>query len=368
MTNAANRTTGHRPDRHPTPDVVRSLAIGGVILMNYHGYLLLRGGTRRDGWLSDLFDPWTGVFSTRFAATFVLVAGMGVTLMTRSALGDPDRIARMRWRLASRGVVLYAFGLGFDVIWPGSILPFYGAMFAVASLLFTLRTGWIVAVGGAAALGGAAIAWWRVERMLGGHDTSWLTDPGARSIRGLVFDVAVNGTHPLLPWLAFFCAGMAVARGLSSVWFTRLTVAGGLAMFCLATLAHAVFAGDGGGERTRVLASTDPFDRGLLFVASALGTALAATGAIGWLAVRFEQRAAVDLLRRAGQLSLTVYVLHALVFLFAVDTLGWFTPAGIDTALPFAVGVWGAGTIAAGAWQRRFGRGPVEHVYRSITA
>ena len=40
----------------------------------------------------------------------------------------------MRWRLVARGLLLYAFGLLFDFIWPGTILPYYGAMFVVAAL------------------------------------------------------------------------------------------------------------------------------------------------------------------------------------------------------------------------------------------
>ena len=62
-------------------DVTRALALIGVVVMNYHGYL---NGGETSGpptvW-DRLFHPWTGVLSTRFAATFVLVAGMGVTLL-----------------------------------------------------------------------------------------------------------------------------------------------------------------------------------------------------------------------------------------------------------------------------------------------
>ncbi len=58
------------------PDVVRAVALIGVVAMNFHGYLILRSfeaGTAapRTGWLEELFDPWDGPLSTRFAATFV---------------------------------------------------------------------------------------------------------------------------------------------------------------------------------------------------------------------------------------------------------------------------------------------------------
>ena len=115
--------------RRPGPDVVRAVALIGVVVMNYHGYLILRGAPRGEGWAHDLFDPWSGPLSTRFAATFVLVAGVGVTLMTRSAIGNEKRTRVMRWRLAKRGLLLYVFGLFFDEIWNGTILTYYGALF-----------------------------------------------------------------------------------------------------------------------------------------------------------------------------------------------------------------------------------------------
>jgi uncharacterized protein len=353
--------------RRAAPDVVRSVALLGVIVMNYHGYMILRGAPRGDGWASELFDPWTGPLSTRFAATFVLVAGVGVTLMTASSVGDRERVRAMRWRLASRGMALYAFGLAFDFVWAGTILPFYGAMFACAALLFTLRSRWVVAVGAAAALAAWALRWWRLEQTLVGADPTWLTNPGPRSVRGLVFDVTVNGTHPLVPWLAFFCAGIVIGRVFMTGPWRLVTLGAGLALLSVTLVSRAILLGDSPSETTEVLSSLDPFERGGFYVASALATALIAFGLIASAAERWSATPSVELLRRAGQLSLTVYVLHALVFNLLVDQLGWIEPRGLSTAVVFAVAVWLAGTAAAIAWQTRYGRGPLEHVYRSIT-
>ena len=76
------------------PDVARAVALIGVVVMNFHGYLLLRRDTRGDDAIGDVFDPWTGPLSTRFAATFVLVAGVGVTLFTRRVVDDRDALGR----------------------------------------------------------------------------------------------------------------------------------------------------------------------------------------------------------------------------------------------------------------------------------
>jgi uncharacterized membrane protein YeiB len=349
--------------RLPGPDVVRAVALIGVVVMNFHGYLILRGGNRGEGSLDRFFDPWTGPLSTRFAATFVLVAGVGVTLLTRGAIGQQERVRARRWTLVRRGLTLYGGGLLLELIWPGTILPYYGAMFVVAAALFTWRSRWIVAVGAAAALAGAAIAWWGLERSLDDRPATWLFAPQSRSPRALVFDVFVNGTHPLLPWLSFFCVGIVLGRVLSTDWWRFGAIGGGVTLFGLAAMAEA---SAGSGVRATALASTDPFSRGLAYTASALGTALVAFGAITWLAERFAGSAPIEILRHAGAMSLTLYVAHALVFNLVVDWLGWVEPAGLDAALTFAAVYWVVAITVASWWHRRRGIGPAEWLYRGL--
>lgn len=351
--------------RRPGPDVVRALAMAGVVVMNYHGYLINQGGRQRGGWAYSLFDPWTGPLSTRFAATFVLTAGVGVTLMTRSSADDPERRTQMRWRLVRRGVVLYVAGLWFDHLWDGTILPFYGGMFVLAAVLFTLRARWLVAIAATAALAAWAIGWWRFETELAGGDTAWLTRPTGQLPHRYLFDLFVNGTHPLLPWLGFFCAGIVVGRMLPLAWWRPAVIATGFTLYTAGSVADAASAGR--GERAIRLLSNDPFERGLAYTASALGTALLAFAAVTWAADRFHDHTLVDRLRGAGQLSLTIYVVHAVVFEVLVNQLDWIQPGGLSTSLAFAVTTWALAVAAASEYQRRFGRGPVEQLYRAIT-
>lgn len=346
--------------RSPGPDVVRAVAILGVVVMNYHGYLIHRGG-RRDGSpgvVYDLFDPWVGPLATRFAAAFALTAGVGVTLLTRS------RRPGVSWVLARRGLLLYGAGMLFDFVWPGTILPYYGAMFVLGAVLWRLPSWALGVVGAVAAAAGFGLRWLVLERELDGRRTQWLTDPGDRSPAGLLIDVFVNGTHPLLPWLAFFCAGIVVGRLLGRAnWRAPVTFAG-LGLFTIATIVST----GASGERREVLLGSDPWSRSLVYTASALGTALLGFAVLTWLAERFVGTPVVEFLRRAGQLSLTIYVAHALVFNLLVDWLDVVDPGGIWTALGFALAYWAIALTAAAAYQRRFGRGPIEQLYRALTA
>ena len=361
--------------RLPGPDVVRAVALIGVVVMNYHGYLILRGdGRPGSGWWEDLFNPWTGPLSTRFAATFVLVAGVSVTLMTtrtverrREAPDDPDvrgAVTAMRWRLVRRGTLLYLCGLLLDEVWRGTIIVYYGVMFALAAMMFTWRSRWIILTGLAAAVAGAALAWWRFERTLDGISTTWLTDPSDGSLRDHLFGIAVNGTHPLLPWFAFLCAGIVLGRVVRTAWWRPATIAAGFTLVLLASLAASLANSLANSDTARVVLSIRPLDRGVVYLASALGTALVAYAVLDWLAHRLP--ALTDPLRCAGRLSLTLYLLHVAVFLLIVDHLEWIEPAGVGLALAFALGFWAVAIALAVAWSRRFGLGPAERIYRAF--
>lgn len=339
---------------------MRAIALVGVVVMNYHGYLAFAAGDTGSGWAAELFDPRDGPLTTRFAATFVLVAGVGVTLMTRRCRATGVGIGEMRWRLVRRGFALYVGGLLLEEVWSGTIIPFYGAMFVLAAGMFTLRSAWLVVIGLGAALAGWAIRWWSFEKAQDGESTAWLTAPDSGTFPGLLYDVFVNGTHPLLPWLVFFCAGMLLARCFGSLRWRPPALGIGIALFAVAAMANAT--ADSPLEQT--LLSTYPRDRGMVYVASALGTALAAYAVVDWLATRFP--VPLDPLRRAGQMTLTLYLLHVLVFNVLVDWWGWIEPAGLDLALVFAGTFWVLAIAAAAAWSRRFGLGPAERAYRAI--
>jgi uncharacterized membrane protein YeiB len=164
----------------------------------------------------------------------------------------------------------------------------------------------------------------------------------------------------LLPWLAFLCAGIVLGRCLTVARWRPVTIGAGVALFMMATIVGSA----GTTPFQLVFLSTDPFDRGGVYVCSALGTALVAYACVDWLAERFP--GPLDPLRRAGQMTLTLYLAHVLVFNLVVRRLGWIEPTGLDVSLVFALAFWVVAIAAAAAWQRRFGIGPAERVYRAF--
>lgn len=357
--------------RLPGLDVTRALALVGVVILNYHGFLN-RGGDGINRSLGErIFDPAQGPLSTRFAATFVMVAGMGVTLMTnRSRVSaDANAIREDRWRLARRGLLLYSGGLLLEWIWPGTILFYYGALFMVAALLFTLRLRWIAAIGAISALAGATISWFHFEHTRTGHDVTWL-DPKVTSPRNLLLRTFTGYTHPLFPWLCFLCVGIAIGRFLPlTARAKQRMIAWGAALLAGSyLLSHfGMRAASGAGSaRWALLLSTRPFDRGLLYSIGTIGSSVIAFCVISSVADRYPTAWGTRMLQHAGQMTLTIYVCHALVYNAVVHWWSWVTPTGLDVALVFALIFW-VGAITFGAlWHRFVGAGPLERVYRGF--
>jgi uncharacterized protein len=120
-----------------------------------HFSLVMAADRSRPGWLAVVL----GFLDGRPAATFVILAGVGVTLMSRGAVlsGDPRSIARTRSVLVIRGVTLLALGSINLSIWPGDILRVYGVSLVVAACLITASNRRLLLGGLACAAGFVAL-------------------------------------------------------------------------------------------------------------------------------------------------------------------------------------------------------------------
>jgi uncharacterized membrane protein YeiB len=132
----------------------------------------------------------------------------------------------------------------------------------------------------------------------------------------------------------------------------------------LVIIGYAVRTAFDGTAWQRLVFSTRPFDRGLMYVVSTIGSTLVAFAVIGWLAERYRRAALTRSLAITGRTTLTLYVAHALVFDAVVTRWHLVRPTGLDTALLFALLFWVLAVGAAVEWYRAFGMGPLERVYR----
>jgi uncharacterized membrane protein YeiB len=361
---ANQATEPAKPPRINGYDVARAVAIAAMILENFKVYLLeQRAEPHLLVWLSGLTDG-------RSAPLFVTLAGVGLALFTKPALeaGDQVALASARKVILIRSLFFLALSGPFIRVWSMDILHFFAAYFFLAAVIF-LKSSRRQLLG--AALGIVAISTinlvWRGEAYF--DDVDYWTLPG------MMRDTFLDGIHPVLPWLAFFLFGMWIGRlDLRNpvlrhrLLIASLAVAVGAELLSLG-LQHISFVGlyDLTPANFPHLFTTRLSPPGPLYVISASATSLVAIVLCFALTEAFPSNRVVKALIAAGQLSLTLYLGHAIVgagFLWAIGRLE-------DHSVWFLDGYW-AGYFAlsvlfAAWWRGRFKLGPLEWVMRSAS-
>ena len=359
-------------------DVARAIALFGVVAMNFHAYL--NGAqsmypTQPSVW-DRLFNPLTGPLTTRFAATFVLIAGIGVSLFTQRARESNNRadIQHARIVLLRRGTLLYVLGYFVQWIWPGTILFYYGAYFIIAAAVFAWSSRQLIGLCTISIVAAAGLSWWRASQLLDGNLTNWLS-PSPNSPRNLLIRTFVDYTHPVFPWIAFFIAGIMLGRHIHHLSKIRLPLMFFAILVVLATHAANFLLTPTSqiSDRNFVLAkllSTQPLDRGILFSLGTLATAVVALCLVSLVVERalrtIALRLFVKLLARAGRMTLSVYLLHVVFFNLVVHRLHWVGATGLDTTLVLSISFYVVAIFIASWWNKHFGLGPAERVYRAF--
>lgn len=351
-------------------DVARGLAVFGMVVVNFK--LVMGADTAGPSWLVWL----VGLLDGRAAATFVILTGVGISLMTRRARQSDDSaaLAERRRGLVKRAAFLFCFGLLYTPVWPADILHFYGLyiLMGVALLSVTDRTLWLTAL--------ALSAVFLVLLLVGDYDAGWDWDTlhytDFWTAAGMVRHLFFNGFHPVLPWAAFLLVGIWLGRReMGDPRVRRRVFTSGVAATVLAEAAShlltiwlPILFPEADPADIRYLCGTAPMPPTPLYLLSAGGTAMALIATCIYLCERL--RKADWLLRpltHTGQLALTLYLGHVVVgmgLLEGIERLeGQSLPMALGSALLFCA----AGVLFATGWRRFARRGPLEWVMRRLT-
>lgn len=368
-------TANHlHPVRNPSLDVTRTIALCGVVVMNYHAYLNKEQAfyPQDPSFAERVFNPLSGILTTRFAATFVLVAGIGIALLMNAALQskDPQLIHQARMKLARRGLFLFAIGAAIQWIWPGTILFYYGAYFLIAAVICTWKSRDLVLFSLGSIAISTSVSAWRASEFFDGNFTQWLS-PSPNSPRNLLIRTFLDYTHPVFPWITFICAGIVLGRNLEilSRLRSRIVLVSGLSLAVVIVI-RTFFAPESIATKAnyvlqRVI-STNNIDHSVLHVISTLAVALIAFCVISWIVDSRQSHTVVQFFARSGQMTLSLYLAHVLVFNFAVNWMHWVTPTGLDTALLLSAIFYVIAVPIASWWNKVNGAGPIERLYRAF--
>ena len=363
-----------RPSRIPSLDLTRAFALVGVVMMNYHSYLNKDKAfyPPRPSFAEQIFNPLSGILTTRFAATFVLVAGMSIALLVQPAMqsGNAELIRSAQMKLARRGLFLYALGAAVQWIWPGTILFYYGAFLLISAVMCTWSNRSLVAVAVASTAVSTGLSAWRGYQLFEGNFTQWLS-PAPNSPRNLLIRTFFDYTHPVFPWIAFICAGIILGRNLDRLaqLRTRIMLWSGVLLFATFLIRTFVMPDSLSSQSDYALQralSTNNHEHSVLHVTSSLAVALIAFCAISLVTDSRATSRAVAFFARTGQMTLSIYLAHVLVFNLVVNWLNWVRPTGLDTALVLSLAFYAVAVPASSLYFRRFGIGPCERVYRAF--
>lgn len=355
-------------NRIPGFDLARAYAIFGMFIVNFNTVF----GSQKD---ETIAGKCLTLFNGNSSTIFVILAGMGVALMTNRHVYSMEEKKQLRSIIVKRSWFLFVFGLLFFIWWPADILHFYGAYMHIAAIVLFIHKKYYFWMAGAAILIFHALL--AIIPFEEGWNFDTLQYKGFFTIQGFLRNTFYNGWNPVFPWLAYFMLGMWLGRlpWQEASTKRRLFVTG--LIFFVAT------------EILQLLATHQLFTKDLNFYITAdylppflpfmLSTAsfgimvIVACMAIG---EKFADTRWIKYFTATGRMTLTHYVSHLTIGLLALATftgrqLTSITLEGAALSpyliLLFSVEFFALSIGFSVWWSRKFSQGPLEMLMRKIT-
>lgn len=341
-----------------------------MVIVNYR--IAMDSAEHGPQWLLWLADRFEG----RAAATFVVLAGIGTSLLTKSARAtNKSEQRKQRLMLMRRSLFLAGVGLPFYLIWPADILHFYAAYLLLASLFI--------------AASNRTLVWCIVGSVTGflillsfvDYETGWnfttLTYKGFWSPEGFLRNLFFNGFHPVFPWFAFFAGGMLIGRLELKDWAVqRKLLHAGLLLTAVAEISSFLLVQV--VKHINNLSVTEKEDLGAIFgthvippsplyVIACFGVAMTVISGSLYLAERFKSTAVIRSLQYTGQLALTLYLAHVIVGLGVLEVMTKLSPHSTQFAIFWSLLFSAVAVAFANLWRRKFSRGPLEALMRKLS-
>jgi uncharacterized membrane protein YeiB len=321
-------------------------------------------------WLASILSFLDG----RAAATFVVLAGVGITLMSRRAAhsGDVAALSEVRQTLVYRGVFLLVVGFINLTIWPGDILRVYGVSLILASRLLLASSRRLLSLAAAFAIVFMVLA------LAGDFEKNWdwgtLTYRNLWTPAGVFRNLFYDGFRSVLPWTGFVLFGMWLGRldladsriGLRVMLASvAVAVSAEVASMLLVSyfVAHPVEGLD--AATVKALFGTESMPALPLFLLAAGGTAASVIALCVRVSTTWPGRAWRPLVA-TGQMALTWYFAHIVVGLGTLVGLGIVGAESLPMAAGYGVLFFAGAVLASTAWKSYCRHGPLEWLMRRI--
>lgn len=350
-------------------DLARAYAIFGMFIVNFNMVF----GNHDD---SSLVGKFLVLFSGHSSTVFVILAGMGVALMTNrlQEYTAEDR-KRLRYTILKRAAFLLIFGMLFCYWWPADILHLYGGYMSIGALLVFMDKKYYLI----AAL--LFIMTFHILLLVIPFETGWnlstLEYPDFWTVPGFIRNTFYNGWNPIFPWFAYFAVGLYLGRLDWSLKQTQQKV------FITGLILYLFVEGIRYGStfmelsaEVREFIHADYIPPFLPFIINTTGFGMMLiTGFMFISQYISEKKWAIDL-ARTGQMTLTHYVSHLSIGLIVLAVFQGKdyseVMAGKDILDPlyillYSIGFFILSICFSKIWGKKFKQGPLEMLMRKIT-
>lgn len=325
---------------------------------------------------SDWLQRFVGLFEGKAAATFVVLAGLGLSLITKTAIesGDAAKLKIARNRIAKRALFLFVVGTSYILIWPADILHFYGIymLFVLAFMSSKDKTLLLVAA--------FLIFVYPLLMMVWDYDTAWdfntFEYEGFWTIKGFLRNLFYNGFHPVIPWAAFMLVGYWLGRQdlYKPQFLRRLFTISLLSFLGIQLLSYGLIRFLAEGEEAVVkelsqILGTSPMPPLPIYMLNGIAVSFTVISA-SILSTQYRtDNKFIKALSNTGRLALTFYVAHVVLGMGIVEAInpGKMGTYPIEFSVLYALGFSLLCVLFAVVWNTYYKSGPLEWVMRKVT-
>ena len=349
-------------------DLARGLAIVGMIIVNFK---VVMSGTS-----DPIYYPIMDALSGKAAALFVILAGLGMTLMFQSAerKKSKEAIRKVKIDLLKRAAFLFVIGLSYYFIWPADILHYYGIYLSVGVLLLSVKRKWLLLISG------TLIFIYPLLLMVFDYETGWIFETFEYTdfftLNGFLRNLFFNGFHPVIPWFAFLVTGIWVGRmdfsdrsvlkktAILSIGIFVVTKLMSIALLSVAPQILGMIHDDMIG-----MFSTEPMPPNPFYMISASSLAIFVICVSVYWSDLFSNTLVVNSLVSYGRLALSNYFFHVIIGMGAVAIAFKDTETLLSSPFVFwyALGYNLVFMVLSHLWLKKFKRGPIELLMRKVT-
>ncbi|WP_278551070.1 DUF418 domain-containing protein [Elizabethkingia bruuniana] len=349
-------------------DLARAYAIFGMFIVNFN----IVFGKDDDSFMGRFLTLFSGHSST----VFVMLAGMGVALMTnRTQEYTTEDKKRLRATILKRAAFLFVFGVLFYLWWPADILHLYGGYMSIGALLVFIDKKYYLI---AAAI---AVAVFHFLLLFIPYETGW--DFGSLqyldfwTVKGFLRNTFYNGWNPIFPWFAYFAVGLYLGR---QDWTQKRTqrkmFVTGLILFIFVEIIRFISTYLNLSPEVIEFIHADYIPPFLPFVINTISFGMMLIAAFMYVSQYISDKQwAIDL-AKTGQMTFTHYVSHLTIGLLILALLrGDYYSGELGGQLPlkplyillFSIGYFIISIYFSIFWNKKFKQGPLEMLMRKIS-